>query len=45
MGQNENDRVSAMSHLGISKCDIKVLFLEIDIPYVAVFISDVKLEK
>jgi len=45
MGQNENDRVSAMSHLGITKCDIKVLFLKIDLPYVAVFVSDNKVEE
>jgi hypothetical protein len=34
-----------MSHLGISKCDIKVLLLEINLPYVAVFVSDKKIEK
>jgi len=45
MDQNKNDRVSEMSHIGISKSDIKVLFLEIDLPYVAVLVSDVKLEK
>jgi hypothetical protein len=45
MGQNENDKVSLASHLGISKCDVKVLFLEIDLPNVAVFVADNKLEK
>jgi hypothetical protein len=34
-----------MTRLGISKCDIKILFLEVDLPDIAVFVSDNELEK
>jgi hypothetical protein len=34
-----------MPRLGISKCDVKVLFLKIDLPDVAVFVPDNKLEQ
>ena len=40
-----NDTVSVAPRLGISQCDVKVLFLKIDLPDVAVFVSDNKLEK
>lgn len=36
---------SVVPRLGISECDVKVLFLEIYLPDVAVFISDNKFEK
>jgi hypothetical protein len=34
-----------LPHLGISKCDIKVLFLEVDLPDITVFVSDNEFKK
>ena len=34
-----------MLHLGIFECDVKILFLEVDLPDIAVFVSDPKFEK
>jgi hypothetical protein len=34
-----------MPCLGIFKCDVKVLFLEVDLPDIAVFVSDNEFEK
>jgi len=34
-----------MPHLGILERDVKILFLEVDLPDIAVFVSDPKFEK
>jgi hypothetical protein len=34
-----------MTHLGISKCDVKILFLKVDLPDIAVFVPDAEFEK
>lgn len=34
-----------MPHLGIFERDVKILFLEVDLPHITVFVSDHEFEK
>jgi len=45
LNESNKKEVSGISRLGIFQCDVKVLFLEVDLPYVAVFVSNTELEK
>lgn len=45
MGKNENGKVHVMPRLGISECNVEILFLKVDLPYVAVFVTDDELEE
>ena len=43
--QNEKGNVLVMPHLGIFERNIEILLLEVDLPDIAVFVSDPKFEK